>query len=369
MKNLNLIQIRKELHKIPEIAFQEFKTQDYLLSYLKKFSQLKIHCFEPTGILVEYNFSQGNYILFRADMDALKVKEETNIDFSSQNEDAMHACGHDIHMTILLGLIEKVCQNNLKANILFLFQPAEESVLGAKMILESKILDKYKLESVFAAHVSNDLAVGEISCKENIIFAIPQEFDVNAKGLASHAAYPEKGRDAILALADFCLQIKQAIKEKFPCKQENKTVLNIGKFLGGKIRNAVADYAFIQGTFRTTSQKNKKHILAIIKNLTEEISLKYDLDLSYSFGGTTNAVINDKNLYGKLLKNLPPEIICRKAEISLTGEDFGNFTDKYKGLLFWLGSGKSKYGLHNPKFLPDENCIFVGIDVFYSLIV
>jgi N-acetyldiaminopimelate deacetylase len=191
---LNFIKIRKYLHQIPELAFEEFKTKEYLLKILKMLKDIKIHTFDFPGILVEYSHGKGEYTLFRSDMDALPITEETGCDFASEHPGKMHACGHDMHMTILLGLIEKVSNERIEQNILFLFQPAEEGKGGAKRILDTGTLDKFPIKETYALHVKGDIPVGTVSTKPGIFFANTEEVDIVFTGIGAHVALADRSR-------------------------------------------------------------------------------------------------------------------------------------------------------------------------------
>ncbi|NLN85252.1 MAG: N-acetyldiaminopimelate deacetylase, partial [Candidatus Cloacimonetes bacterium] len=198
--SLNLSQIRRELHRVPELAFREHKTKELLLAQLEKLPRIRVQEFSTnTGILVEYSEGNGPYRLFRADMDALPITENTGCAFSSQHPGLMHACGHDIHMTVLLGLIERVVSQALPRNLLFLFQPAEEGEGGAQSVLAEGLIQEYEVEAAFALHVASGLPVGTVSSRAGIFFGIPQEFDVSFIGRSAHAAFPEKGVNALFA--------------------------------------------------------------------------------------------------------------------------------------------------------------------------
>ncbi len=365
---LDLFGIRKELHKIPELGFEEFKTQKYILNILKKFPGLKIHLFDFTGILVEYSFGDGEYKLFRADLDALPVKEETDCDFKSEHSGKMHACGHDLHMTILLGLIERVVREELQENILFLFQPAEEGLGGAEKIIQTGILDKFKISEAYALHISGNLPVGTVSSKKGIFFANSQEIDIIFKGKSAHIAYPEKGKDALAAGIDFYHSVLVNIQKNFSIPQTVRCFF--GKIAAGTTRNVIASECILEGTFRSFFDNDHEKIKEILEMATEEISIKHQIKPEIKYLSFYKHVSNDAELYAKLKK------ICKSgkykfkdAEAVFTGEDYGFFAEKYKGILFWLGANQGeKQDIHSSKFLPDEKAIEVGIEIFFELI-
>jgi N-acetyldiaminopimelate deacetylase len=366
---LDLINIRKELHKIPELGFEEIKTQKYILKLLEDFDGLKIHTFDFPGILVEYSCEKGKYKLFRADMDGLPITEETNCDFSSEHKDKMHACGHDMHMTILVGLIEKVVTNNINENLLFLFQPAEEGKGGATRIINTGIFDKFEISEAYALHVNGELKTGKIASKTGIFFANTQEIEVVFKGKSAHVAFAEKGINALTAGAEFYLEIEKEIVREFPTGKP--VICAFGKMNAGVVMNAVPAECRLEGTFRAFTNENHEILKALIENVKSKIAKKYGIDAEIIYKAFYKEVINNKKLFEKLkVKATEIQIEFKETEPVFTGEDFGFFTEKYKGLLFWLGVGNKDENtdLHSSQFLPDEEAIAIGINLFFQLI-
>ena len=364
---LDLIKIRKDLHKIPEIGFQEFKTQEFILSILKNWEEITIHTLKNhTGIIVEYSFGADDYLLFRADMDALPMFEKTNVDFASTHENFMHACGHDIHMTILLGLIEKVIKEKVKKNILFVFQPAEEGLGGAVKILEHKIFSQKKISECYATHVSGILPTNTVSTKPGIFFGIPQEFDVIFTGKGSHVAFPHEGKDSLIAANHFYQIMNSHITLQFPPTEP--VIFRVGEMNSGTVRNILPQTTILKGTTRTLSKKNWKKVNDLIEKTALHVAQIFDLEVEVILSSTYDPVVNSEILYKKLKNKIPEEINFVEAETVMTGEDFGFFTSKYDGLLFWLGAETNGENLHSSSFLPDENAIQIGVDVFWSII-
>ena len=368
MKSIDLSEVRKQLHQIPELAFQEVKTRDLLLSYLQDLKGITVHsCANSTGILVEYSQGEGAYLLFRADMDALPITEMTGCDFVSKHSGMMHACGHDIHMTVLLGLIYKVVATGVKKNLLFLFQPAEEGMGGAGSVLAEGLIQAYQIRHVFALHVSGKLPLNTVSAKTGIFFAIPQEFDVEFIGKSAHAAFPQDGKNALQAGIVFLCKMDEYIDN---LQQQESVIFNIGVMSSGTIRNVIPDKCLLQGTHRTLSKELRDQINREIDKLAQEAARKHNLSYKSDLLCSYDPVVNDEELCSQLEK------VCQKlgldyqeSGIFMTGEDFGFFTTLYPGLLFWLGAGEEASDLHSDKFLPDEKCIPAGVDIFYQLLL
>jgi N-acetyldiaminopimelate deacetylase len=360
-----LYEIRKRLHRTPEIAFNEFKTQEIIINEFKDYKPLKITKFDPTGLLYEYSNGSGEYILFRADMDALPILEKTDCDFQSENIGMMHACGHDIHITILIGLIHHVLKNDLKMNLLFLFQPAEEGHGGAEHILKTGIFNNYKIKSAYALHVTGQFPTGTVGVKSGIIFGIPQEFDIEFFGKAGHVASPHKGKDAFLAALSFYNEINTVLSKKFPAQEP--VIFHVGKITAGTVRNIIPDYCKFEGTTRTIKKEVKEQLNALLFKIAEQIEKTHEVSVKVNLLTSYDPVINDEDLTNRFIDNLPSNVNVVQVDYSMTGEDFGFFSGLYPSVLFWLGSDTND-DLHSNRFLPDEKSIDVGLSIYINIL-
>ncbi len=365
--NDELYRIRQDLHRIPELAFKEVKTRELLLKLLETTPGLVIHPLAgSTGIVAEYSQGSGPYLLFRADMDALPIRENTGVPFASEHEGMMHACGHDVHMTVLLGLINRVAEERPRRNLLFLFQPAEEGLGGAESVLAEGILQSYAISRAFALHVNGHLPVNTVSSKAGIFFAMTQEFDIRFIGQAAHAAFPENGRNALLGGLDFCRRIHQLISE---LQGSEQVVFNIGSFSSGSIRNIIPDTCLLQGTHRSLGRHVRELINTEIERLAAAVAAEHRLQYKFDLLCNYDPVVNDEALHKELISACDKlKVEYRESGTYMTGEDFGFYTSQYPGLLFWLGVGEQPHDLHSDKFLPDEKCIPVGISVMHQLL-
>jgi len=364
---LDLIKVRKELHQIPELAYKEIKTQEYILGKLKAYPGLKIHRFKPTGILIDYQGGKGKYLLFRADMDALPISENTDCDFKSMHPGMMHACGHDIHMTILLGLIDQVIADQSAKNLLFLFQPAEEGQSGAKAVLADSVWSKYDIESAFALHVSPDLPAGTISSRAGNFFAATAEYDVTIKGVSSHIATPEKGKNALQA----GIEIYQSVQQlPHIVKSEERFLCDFGKITAGTVRNSIPALCQLSGTMRAIDRKMIAALKESLKAICQAVATAYDLEVITEFLAEYQEVYNSAALLDDLkIAASQTSVNYLQAEMTMAGEDFGFIAGRWGGILFWLGAqGKEVYPLHSDRFLPSEKSIAIGIKLFYQLI-
>jgi len=363
-----LYQIRKQLHASPELAFNEHNTQNIIINNLKQYTTLKLTHFTPTGLLYEYtNDKESNeYILFRADMDALPLTEDTGCDFSSKNEGICHACGHDIHMTILIGLIAHCVENKVQKNILFLFQPAEEGLGGASHIIKTGILIKYNIKNAYALHVTNQFPTGSIGIKPGIIFGIPQEFDIEIIGKGGHVATPQKGHDAFIAGISFINEMNMLVKKQFP--PQEPVIFHIGHVNAGRVRNAIPDFCKLEGTTRSLKTEIRDELNKKMHTVAKSVEASHNVQIKITLLQTYAPVINDPVTTDNFIKHLPPDITICETEYSMTGEDFGFFSQLYPSVMFWLGTNSTE-GLHSSKFLPDEHCIDIGLKALISILV
>ncbi len=363
--SFDLNTIRRQLHQTPELAFQEQQTKALLLNWLQQLDGIQIHEFKSCpGLLVEYSSGSGAYRLFRADMDALPVKENTGCDFTSRTEGMMHACGHDVHMTILLGLIDRMVQLKPDRNLLFLFQPAEEGQGGAETVLAEGLIQNYPVEAVFALHAAGGLPVGTISCREGVIFGVPQEFDVTFNGKPAHAAFPEQGINALLSGVEFMNRMQADISE---LSSQQRVIFHVGKMASGTIRNVIPGHCKLEGTQRSLSKPLRDIINELIRKNATLATAQTGAEARVDFLCSYDPVVNAPELVKTLQQVCTDlEIVYQEAESTLAGEDFGYFTSLYPGLLFWLGSGCNE-PLHSDRFLPLSDCIATGVKIFEQL--
>ncbi|BBE30855.1 peptidase M20 [Tepiditoga spiralis] len=361
------IELRHLLHQNPETSFNEVKTTKLLIESIEDLAKeynIKLNVLTPlnTGLIVVYNPSfQNSYTLFRADIDALPIKEQTNCDFSSKN-DNMHACGHDVHMSILYGFMKYIFENKIQKNFIFLFQPGEEGGGGAKLILDSKVLENFDIKNAYALHVTDEYSIGTIATTKGVLFASAMEIDIEFYGKAAHIAFPQDGLDSFKAARLFFNAV-----ESLPKNPIEPFVFGIGKVKSGNVRNVISDYTKLEGSIRTLSMKKAekfKNKLIKILNGIKDIT---NVDFKISIGSFYKEVINDDNMYNKQIDKIKNFKII-DCGYKMTGEDFGFIAEKYPSLMFWLGTGGKKVGLHSPKFLPNDDVIEIGINLFKNLI-
>lgn len=362
---LTPVELRHELHKNPEISFEEFKTTELIIDSIKSMKGsdvLKIHTPCQTGLLVEYKRNERPFILFRADIDALPIKEENEIKFRSTNN-YMHACGHDIHTSILYALVEDIIKEQPDQNILFLFQPAEESGGGAMKFYETGIFGNFEIKNTFALHVTDEYPYGTVASTPGTLFASALEIDIEFIGESSHVAFPLEGKNAFSAMRMFL-----DASDKLPHDVSEPFVFGIGKISAGFVRNIAPGNAKIEGSIRGLSRDKVLRFADSLKHILDGIKEITGVDYIFSKGAHYPEVIVDKELYNLLETKLNKNYKFIDCGYKMTGEDFGFFSGKYPSFMFWLGTSEGeKYGLHNPKFLPPDKTIGLGKNILKDI--
>jgi N-acetyldiaminopimelate deacetylase len=356
-----LQQIRRDLHQIPELGFQEFKTQEYLLNFIHALPQdfLQIETWR-TGIFVRVQGSKGQKTIgYRADIDGLPIIEETGLPFSSRHENRMHACGHDFHMTIALGLLTNLVKHQPEHNVLIIFQPAEEGPGGALPMLQAEPMKKWKPDVIFALHIAPELPVGTVSSKEGILFANTSELFIDLHGKGGHAAYPHLTKDMVVAGSSLVLDLQQIVSRRLD--PLDSAVITIGKVTGGYVQNVIAEHARLEGTIRTLKPETMEKIKGHIEKIVKAIELRFDCECTIDYGSNYYQVWNT-GTYVKQFETIMNEIgiTFQRANAAMTGEDFGYMLKEIPGFMFWLGVD-SPFGLHHSKLNPKEEALIIGV--------
>lgn len=361
------VQVRRDLHKIPELGFQEFKTQRYLLDYIASLPQdrLEVRTWR-TGIIVNVKGTAPKRRFgYRADIDGLPITEDTGYDFRSEHPGFMHACGHDLHMSIGLGILTHFAQQPIRDNLTFIFQPAEEGPGGAKPMLECEELRDWMPDEIFALHIAPEYPVGTVATKSGILFANTSELFITLTGKGGHAAFPHNANDMVIAACQLVGQLQTVISRNV--NPLDSAVITIGKIDGGTKQNIIAETARLEGTIRTLSAETmslvKSRIEALVAGMETAFACKAEID----YGANYRQVFNEADVTGQFMNwvrdtdhSVPLQLIeCTEA---MTGEDFGYFLEAIPGLMFWLGVG-TPYGLHHAKLEPDERAIDLAIDL------
>lgn len=361
------MEIRRELHRIPELGFKEFKTQVYLLDFIKGLPQEFLHIeLWETGIFVFVKGTKPSKTIgYRADMDGLPIFEQTGADFSSEHNDKMHACGHDIHMSIALGVLEDIVRNRVENNVLFMFQPAEEGPGGAEKMVRNVFFKKYIPDMMVALHVSPSHKVGEVAVKSGVMFANTSEVHVEFVGKGGHAAFPHEANDAIVASSNFVMAVQSVVSRNV--NPLDSVVITFGEMHAGSANNIIAEKSRLVGTIRTLSEDSMVMVKSRIKEITHGVASSMGCDAHIEYKNDYTCVDNETSITSEFTRFLTEESKYKfvPCETVMAGEDFGYILRVVPGFMFWLGVD-SEYGLHHPKFNPNEDAIGVGIDCVSS---
>lgn len=355
---------RRALHQIPEICRDLYETKQYILSVIENYDcEITEHC--NTGLCAYFDKGKETTVAFRTDMDALPVKEVNDVPYKSRHEGKMHACGHDGHMAMALGLAEYVNGRDTKHNILIVFQPSEETIGGAKEICESGIFQKHNTIAIFGIHMWPFIPAGEIHSRAGVLMTRVCAMEITFEGIAAHATQSEKGVNSIRAASMFINDIYE--KHAQLCSKavtaEDKTILETTMVDGGTAFNIIPDEAVVKGCMRAYTDDNFFLLQDMIKETAKTSAEKLGAGYNIVFSEGYPAVYNDKDLYDRI-KN---ERIKELAEPILISEDYAYYGKEAPSIMFLLGTGNG-IALHSNNFDFDEKVLVKGLELYVSLI-
>ena len=373
-----MIAIRRHLHRFPELSFQEHRTSSYIRNLLDEWRISYSFPWVETGILAWITGSRpGPAIALRTDMDALPVKEESGLDFASEHPGIMHACGHDVHMTSMLGVIRVLNQlrDHIAGEVMFVFQPGEEKIPGgAKLMMEEGLFKDKRPSMIIAQHVLPDMEAGKVGFRAGTYMASSDEIYMTVHGKGGHGALPRQVADPILMASHILISLQHEIHRKAPSGVP--TVLSFGKVLADGAVNVIPDQVKLEGTFRTMNEHWRSEAHQLIERVAGGIAA--------SMGGSCEVEIRNGypvlNNHGQITREaarhaselLGPEQV-EEMEIRMTAEDFAWFTQKIPGMMYRLGvkkPGSSEiFPLHTSGFRVEESSIKTGISVLAYLTV
>ncbi len=366
-----ITEIRRSLHREPELSFREIKTSAFIKETLTRWGIPFKAPYVTTGLMavIHGKGKDGKVIGLRADMDALPVTENTGLPFASVNDGVMHACGHDMHMSSLLGTLKILneLKNEFSGTVLGIFQPGEEKLPGgAGLMLEEGIFNEYKPEILLAQHVLPEMDAGTIGMRPGIYMASSDEIYLTVKGTGGHGALPEKIHDPVLMSAHILITLQQEINRRSP--KGIPTVLSFGKVIANGAVNVIPNEVAIEGTFRTMDEtwRNEAHemIIRIAEGLANTMGGSCEINIMKGYPVLEN---NPKvtALAGDYARELLGPAKVEQLKIRMTAEDFAWFTQKYPSLMYRLGVRKpgaaKSFSLHTPDFVVDESALKTGI--------
>lgn len=360
------VAFRRYLHRHPEFSMEEYGTQRYITGILDKYGIR--YCTYGTGIIAQIGAGE-RCVALRADMDALRVNEETGLPYCSENEGLMHACGHDMHMAMLLGaaLVLKSREDGLKGTVKLIFQPSEEKRPGGARFLLPYVMEEPVPQAIFGQHIYPGLPVGAVGIKPDAFFASSDNINFSIVGKGTHAAMPQEGADPILAAA-VLIQFYQTIITKFRNPQI-PAVLSITSVHGGTANNVIPDRVDIKGTVRTHDDSTRRRIFELINEKSPAICALYGCRFvpDMPWNGLP-PLMNDIKLTERV-KAVARKIPAVKQVVEMPpltlGEDFAIYLEQLPGAFWTLGvcapEATEMPPLHSPKMSPDERAIPVGM--------
>lgn len=360
----------RHLHAHPELSFEEHETAAFICRQLENMQIPYRSGIAGIGILarIEGRNPEKRCIALRADMDALPVCENVNIDWKSKNENVMHACGHDAHTACLLGAaaVLNEIRNDFEGTILLVFQPGEEKAPGgARLMLEAGIFDDYKPELIIAQHVSVDFPTGTMAFLPGKIMASADEIHVKVKGKGGHGALPHLVNDTVLATAQTLVSLQQ-VKSRL-CHPLTPMVLTFGKLIAGGAQNIIPHEVQLSGTFRTFDEEWRHKALAHIRRIITETTAAYGCTADIDIPAGYPCVVNDLEITQKS-RAFAEEWVGKENTLTLeprmTSEDFAFFSQKYPATFYRFGVkgeiNADSGGLHSATFRIDEEALQTG---------
>lgn len=370
------ILIRQRLHAHPELSYQEFETSKFVQQKLSDYA-IPFEVKATTGVIgiIEGKNPSSRIVALRADMDALPITEENTVAYKSTKPGIMHACGHDVHTSCLLGAAKILAEtrDDWEGTVKLFFQPAEEkNPGGASLLIKEGVLKNPAPRCIFGLHVNPQLEVGKLSFRGGKVMASADEIYITIKGPGGHAAAPQISTDTILIAAHLIVALQQVIsRNKDPF---SPSVLSITSFQGGSTTNVIPSEVKLMGTFRAMDEVWRYKAHALIRKIATELvhSMGGEIDLHIDVGYPTVYNNEELNTAAKKIAEIfigAPNV--GETEIRMGAEDFGYYSQQIPGCFFRLGTANSEKGItsgvHTPKFNIDENAIEIGMGIMATL--
>lgn len=366
-----LRQIRRDLHKIPELGLKEYKTSAYIREKLEGFGITEMETWLETGVVaVIRGKGKKEAVAFRADMDALPVTEQTGCDFTSEHVGCMHACGHDGHVTVLLGFAKYLQEHKdeLENDVVLIFQPAEEGPGGAQLLVDAGLFEKHPVRCIIGCHIFPQVPQGKVACRKGAMMARNGEVDVHIYGESAHGAQPQLGHDAVLAAGAVITGLHTILSRNV--SPLDSGVLTFGAIYGGEACNIIAKEVKLEGTMRAFSDEAYETMTKRVQEAAAGIAAGYGCKGEAVFRHMYRVVDNDPKLV-ELLQEVAGDAYEETPPYMLA-EDFSLYLQKVPGMFFFLGSGNAEKGythsLHSAQFQFDEEILALGVETYAKLL-
>ena len=358
----HMINLRETIHMYPEDGFSEFTTSKIIIEELEKLGIKVQKNVAKTGVvgLIEGKYP-GKTVLLRADMDALKIQEQADVEYKSKIDGMMHACGHDGHVAGLLGaaMILNELKDNLHGNVKLVFQPAEERDGGALPMIEEGVLENPKVDAAFAAHLWGYLNEGEVHLKEGPTMASPDIFNIKVIGKGGHGAVPQESIDPIVITCQIVNSLQTIVSRKI--NPLDPVVITCGRIQGGDCHNVIPNEVELEGTIRTFNEETRNWVPKVMEDLIRGITTSQGAAYEFKYEPKYPALINDKYMTSfakeSLKKVVGEENVFDLKEPNMGGEDFAYFAQKVPSAFIFVGIANNKSEPvihHNPYFKWDS---------------
>lgn len=367
-----MISWRHNIHAHPETAFQETNTTQFIIEKLKSFGITELYTeFAPTGVvgIIKGN-KEGRVIGLRADIDALDIIEENNIDYCSTIHGKMHACGHDGHTAILLGTAKYLCQHrDFSGTVVVIFQPAEENEGGGRVMVENGLFDKFPIEAVYGIHNQPNMALNHFYINHGAIMASYDVFEITVTGVGAHAAAPHLGKDTILTATQIVNGLQSIVSRN--ADPLSSLVVSVTQIHSGDTWNVLPQQAVIRGTVRAFSSDVQDMAESRIKQIAQGIASTFDAKAEVNYQRRYPATVN----YAKQAdiaisaarKVVGDDNVTIDPPPSMGSEDFAFMLQKVPGAYVWLGAGQGA-NLHNPAYNFNDDLLITGVKYFIEVV-
>jgi amidohydrolase len=370
-----LIALRRDFHENPELGFEEWRTSGKIKEFLTK-EGIPFVEVAKTGVcgIIEgtaEGAQEGKTIALRGDIDGLPIQDKKVCDYSSKVEGKMHACGHDVHTTVLLGAakILNKYKHLIKGRVKLFFEPAEETVGGARFMIKEGVLENPKVDAVLGLHVSEDLEVGKIMVKNGVAFAASNPFTIKIKGRGGHGAYPHAAIDSVVMASQVVISLQTIVSREIA--PVNPAVITVGSINGGTAQNIIPDEVILKGIIRTLTPEDreyaKRRLEEVVASICTAMRGSYEIDIEESYP----CLINDDHMVSTVRRAgvtvLGEENVGEQKAPSMGVESFSYFAMERPSAFYFLGSRNVSKNIvasaHNSLFDVDEDCIPVGVAV------
>lgn len=364
-------EIRRHIHSHPELSFEEHLTADYVASWLKEWGIPHQTGIAGTGIvaLLEGKNPGKRCIAIRSELDALPITEQNKVGYKSLNEGVMHACGHDVHTTCLLGVAKVLLdlKEAWEGTIKLIFQPGEEKHPGGgSLMIAEGVLEHPKVDAVLALHVYPHLPSGMVGFREGQYMASADEVYITVKGKGGHAALPHTTIDPVATAAQILVALQQVVSRKAPAAVPS--VLSFGKIAGGHVGNVIPDEVVLEGTFRTMDETWRAEAHRLIEQIAKDTAAAFGATAEVNIPKGYPSLINDTEITGKSRKLATDFLGAEKIhtlDLRMTADDFAYYSQAVPGCYFRLGTNKNNEdftaSVHNASFDIDEQAMLTGI--------